>query len=717
MHFYAVVALSAFLLFLVQPLIAKQILPWFGGSSAVWTTCMLFFQAALLLGYAYSDVTPRALGTKRQPVLHIVVAVLALLVLPILAPESWKPVGGEEPISRILLLLTVTIGLPYVLLSTTSPLIQSYFARLHPGSDPYRLFALSNAASLMALVAYPLVIEPFVGTRTQAIGWSGLFAVFVLLLVSLAWRVSRAEALPPLPSWERGGAEGSAAMVDTSRSTPHPGLYEGQALPALPQGERGPTHGDADAAIAVPTQLRWIALSAAGSMLLLAVSNHITQNVASVPLLWILPLTLYLLTFILTFDGNGWYKRHIFAGPFFVMVIGMCFLLVDKDFQFDLVIQTSVFCVGLFVVCMVCHGELVLSKPGTHNLTRFYLLVSIGGALGALVVSAGAPLLFSTYVETPLALLVAALLFVPVAQATHPFLQWVAVALAIGVVGTGAWFVKQEHNNALEVSRNFYGVLKVKSYDDPKNDDYLVRLVHGAILHGEQYPSEKWRLLPTTYYTPTSGFGRAVNLQRETSPKTNNTQRIGMIGLGVGTVAAYCREGDICRIYEINAEVERLARKHFTYLADSKGKVSVILGDARLSLEREAGNLFNVLAIDAFSGDSIPMHLITQEAVHAFMGQVSGNGILAYHVSNRFLNLPPVLAEIAAKEKLAGVVVEDPAQKDNTLHSSSTWVLLARNADALKGIGEAGVPLAKTEGAPLWTDDFNNLWSVVKWNR
>ncbi len=393
----------------------------------------------------------------------------------------------------------------------------------------------------------------------------------------------------------------------------------------------------------------------------------------------------------------------------------MCFLLVDKDFQFDLIIQTSVFCIGLFVVCMVCHGELVMAKPAPTHLTRFYLLVSIGGALGALMVSVAAPLLFSTYLETAVALLIAALLFVPVAQAAHPFLQWLAVALVIGVVGTGAWFVKQEHKNAVEVSRNFYGVLKVKSYEDPGSENYLVRLVHGAILHGEQYPSEKWRREPTTYYTPTSGFGRAVNSQRELAPRTNNTQRIGMIGLGVGTVAAYCREGDICRIYEINAEVEHLARKHFTYLADAKGKVDVILGDARLSLEREATNQFNVLAVDAFSGDSIPMHLITQEAVRVFMSQVASNGVVAYHVSNRFLNLPPVLAEIAEREKLAGVVVEDPAQSDNTLHSSSTWVLLARNPETLKGIGESGTPLARTNGTPLWTDDFNNLLSVVKW--
>ena len=674
MHFYAVVALSAFLLFLVQPLIAKQILPWFGGSSAVWTTCMLFFQGALLLGYAYSDVSPRALGPKRQPKLHMLLALLALVVLPIIAPESLKPAGGEEPISRILMLLAVTIGLPYVLLSTTSPLIQSYFARLKPGRDPYRLFALSNAASLIALVSYPVLIEPFVGTRMQAIGWSVLFAVFVLLVATLAWRVSRAD---------------TEILVQSE-------VVNIEPLP-------------------VASQLRWIAFSAAGSMLLLAVSNHITQNVASVPLLWLLPLTLYLLTFILTFDGTGWYKRSLYVGPFFVMVIGMSFLLIDKDFQFDLIVQTSVFCVGLFVVCMMCHGELVLSKPAPAHLTRFYLLVSIGGALGALVVSVVAPLFFSTYLETAVALLVAALLFIPVAQAAHPFLQWLAVLLAIGVVGTGAWFVKQEHNNAIEVTRNFYGVLKVKSYDDVGSENYLLRLVHGAILHGEQYPHEKWRYQPTTYYTPTSGFGRAVNAQRELAPQTNNKQRIGMIGLGVGTVAAYCREGDICRIYEINAEVERLARKHFTYLADSKATLEVIIGDARLSLEREASNHFNVLAVDAFSGDSIPMHLITREAVRGFMGQVASNGMLAYHVSNRFLNLPPVLAEIADREKLVGVVVEDPAQKDNTLHSSSTWVLLARNADALKGIGEAGTKLERTAGAPLWTDDFNNLLSVVKW--
>jgi spermidine synthase len=242
----------------------------------------------------------------------------------------------------------------------------------------------------------------------------------------------------------------------------------------------------------------------------------------------------------------------------------------------------------------------------------------------------------------------------------------------------------------------------------------LVRMVHGAILHGEQYTHEKWRKEPTTYYTPTSGFGRAVNQQRTLAPRSANGIRIGMIGLGVGTVAAYCRDIDKCRIYEINAEVERLARKHFTFLADSPAKPEIVIGDARLSLEREASNQFNVLAVDAFSGDSIPMHLITDEAVRVFMKQLGSNGILAYHVSNRFLNLPPVLAEIAAKENLAGLVVEDPAQSNNALHSSSTWVLLAKNAEMLKGI-EEGKPLERTAGAPLWTDDFNNLMSVVKW--
>jgi hypothetical protein len=685
MHFYAVVALSAFLLFLVQPLIAKQILPWFGGSSAVWTTCMLFFQAALLLGYAYADVTPRALGPRNQPRAHIVFALLCLIVLPILAPESLKPLGAEEPITRILLLLSVTIGLPYLLLSTTSPLIQSYFARLYPGRNPYRLFALSNAASLAALVAYPVLIEPFIGTRYQAYGWSILFAAYVALLAALAWRVSTREAAHSVSADELA----TDAIADTNESAEAP----------TPTGLQ---------------QLRWIALSAAGSMLLLAVSNHITQNVASVPLLWVLPLTLYLLTFILTFDGTGWYKRQYYVGPFFVLVIGMCYLLVDKTYQFDLVVQTSVFCVGLFVVCMVCHGELVEAKPAATHLTRFYLLVSVGGALGALVVSVVAPLLFPTFLETPLALFVAALLFVPVAKATNWFLTWLAAALAIGIVGTGTYYWRLEHNNSLEVTRNFYGVMKIKSYDEPGSESHLVRMVHGAILHGEQYTHEKWRKEPTTYYTPTSGFGRAVNHQRTLAPRTANGLRIGMIGLGVGTVAAYCRDIDTCRIYEINVEVERLARKRFTYLADSPSKMEIIIGDARLSLEREATNQFSVLAVDAFSGDSIPMHLITDEAVRAFMKQLSSTGILAYHVSNRFLNLPPVLAEIATKENLTGVVVEDPAQSNNALHSSSTWVLLARDAKTLEGI-EASKPLERKEGAPFWTDDFNNLLSVIKW--
>ncbi|TAG76882.1 MAG: hypothetical protein EAZ24_08190 [Burkholderiales bacterium] len=677
MHFYLTVALSAFLLFLVQPLIAKQILPWFGGSSAVWTTCMLFFQAALLLGYAYADVTPRALGPKRQPLLHIALALACLLVLPIIAPDALKPQGAEEPITRILLLLSVTIGLPYLLLSTTSPLIQSYFARLNPGRDPYRLFALSNAASLIALVAYPLAIEPFTGTREQAIGWSILFAIYVILLATLAWRVSRrSESAPETNVGMRSATSG--------------------ALPPL------------------VTQLRWVALSAAGSMLLLAVSNHITQNVASVPLLWVLPLVLYLLSFILTFDGQGWYKRQYYVGPFIVVLIGMCYLLVDKTYQFDLVVQTSVFCVGLFVVCMVCHGELVLAKPEPSQLTRFYLLISVGGALGALVVSVGAPLLFPTFLETSLALFVATLLFVPVATQTQPLLKWFAVALTVGVAGTGAYFWKLEHNNSLEVTRNFYGVLKIKEYDDRGSDNHLVRMVHGAILHGEQYTHDTWRREPTTYYTPTSGFGRSVNQKRIEAPLSYSGIRIGMIGLGVGTVAAYCREVDTCRIYEINAEVERLARKHFTYLSDSKAKMDIVIGDARLSLEREANNQFNVLAVDAFSGDSIPMHLITDEAVRVFMGQLASNGILAYHVSNRFLNLPPVLAEIAAREKLAGLVVEDPSQSNNALHSTSTWVLLAKDASAFGKI-EGGTPLERVPGTPFWTDDFNNLLSVLKW--
>ncbi len=673
--FYAVVSLSAFLLFLVQPIIAKQILAWFGGSAAVWTTSLVFFQCALLAGYAYADFVTRRLAPPKISRVHIGLALLCLVALPIIPGAGWKPSGDEAPIGRILLLLTVVIGLPYVLLSTTSPLVQSWFARAYPGQNPYRLFAVSNTASLIALVGYPFLLEPNAGTRAQAWVWSGLFALFVAALCALAWRMREVGEIP-------------AAQNDTFLSK-----VSEKNLSNWPQ------------------TLRWLGYSATGSILLLSVTNHLSHNIPSVPLMWIVPLTIYLITFILTFDGRGWYTRSAFVGPTVVAIAAMGWLLIDKEYQFDLQIQTVVYALGLFVCCMVCHGELVAAKPEAAGLTRFYLCVSIGGAIGSVLVGIAAPLALPGFYEMALALLCVALVIVSLAL-TQSSSLWKIPAFCVlgGALALVYLQISRDRENTLAISRNFYGTLKVKTYGTPGADDHFNRLVHGAILHGEQYTDEKWKRAPTTYYTRTSGVGRITEAKQNATPQV----RLGMVGLGVGTYAAYGRAGDYVKFYEIDSGVLALAQSHFSYLSQSPAKVETALGDARLTLEREAAQNFDVLAIDAFSSDSIPTHLITVEAVNVFLRHIKPDGVLAFHVSNRFLDLPPVLDAIANHHKLTAMMVEDPAQKDNGLHSSSTWVLLARSNAPFVPLAGALTALPPQPGWRMWTDDYSNLTQVLK---
>jgi len=338
MIYAATIFLSSFLLFLVQPLIARQILPWFGGTAAVWTTCMLFFQTLLLAGYAYAHATNAKLQPRAQAVLHTALLAAALALLPIAPSELWKPAGTDEPITRILLVLTATVGLPYLLLASTSPLLQAWFTRARPGVDPYRLFAVSNLASLLALIGYPLLVEPYLGNREQVVWWSALFAVFAVLCVVLAWSVS-------------SGRQQEETLETENIVAPRRADY-----------------------------LLWLALSATGSVMLLAVTNHVTQNVAAIPLLWLAPLTLYLLTFILAFEGGilgfNLYQAEIFWSIVLVWLAGMAWLLVDARFQFDLWMQIGMYLSGLFVACMFCHGELYRSRPSARHLTAFYLTIS-----------------------------------------------------------------------------------------------------------------------------------------------------------------------------------------------------------------------------------------------------------------------------------------------------------------------------------------------------
>jgi SAM-dependent methyltransferase/MFS family permease len=670
MIYAATIFLSSFLLFLVQPLIARLILPWFGGSAAVWTTCMLFFQALLLAGYAYAHLLEKKLTQgKLQPLVHTVLLAAAVAMLPIAPAEAWKPAGDDEPISRILLLLAASVGLPYFLVASTSPLLQAWFARARPGENPYRLFAISNLASLIALVGYPFVVEPFLGGGEQVRLWSWGFAAFAVLCAFVAWLTPRRHLVVE--------AQGEAASVAT------------------------------------PQVLLWLALSATGSVLLLAVTNHLTQNVASIPLLWLAPLTIYLLTFILAFEGRNWYRPR-FLWPFVLVWLGgMAWLLVDDRYHYDLPLQLGMFLPGLFLGCLFCHGELYRLRPAPQQLTMFYLIVSAGGALGGLLVAVVAPLAFDAYYElgigmTVLALL-AALRFAPLGRL--PGLA--SLAVLMGVAACAAYDGFYYHRDVRVSERGFYGVLRVKEYGSPGEPSHMRRLVHGTIMHGEQYLHAERRRFITTYYQESSGIGLAIKSKQERGPI-----RVGVIGLGTGTIAAYGRQGDLYRFYDIDPRVVSLAKQEFTFLADSAAQVEVALGDARLSLEREAPQNFDVLAVDAFSSDAIPVHLITKEALGIYLKHVKSDGIVAFHVSNRFLQLIPVVARLAKEQGAHAVLVnDDPDDEDESLRSRSDWVLVSRDRAALEGpaIVEGGA--TEAEDRPewrTWTDDYSNLIQILK---
>lgn len=675
MHYAATIFLSSFLLFLVQPLIARLILPWFGGSAAVWTTCMLFFQALLLAGYAYAHLLTKNIFRKKwQALIHTALLAAAVAALPISPAESWKPLGGEEPVSRILLLLGACVGLPYFLLASTSPLLQAWYARARPGADPYRLFAVSNFASLAALVGYPFAVEPFFTAREQVAVWSWMFAGFAVLCAAMAW-------LTP---------SGFSSHLET---TP-----------------------DANEK-AKPPYLIWLALSATSSVLLLAVTNHLTQNVAAVPLLWLAPLTLYLLSFILTFEGRGWYRPEYQWGFVLAGLGGMAWLLVDTRFEFNLPLQLEVYLTGLFLVCMFCHGELYRLRPAPRHLTGFYLTVSAGGALGGVLVAVAAPLAFSGYYELGVGLAAAALLaalrFANLGNMGGRVARYASLAVLLGVAGSAAYDGFHYHEDVRLSSRSFYGVLRVKEYGAPGEENHLRRLVHGAILHGEQYQTGKWRRFITTYYQLDSGVGAAISSKQAAGPI-----RVGVIGLGTGTLAAYGRKGDTYRFYDIDPRVVQVARSEFSFLSDSAARIEISVGDARLALEREPAQNFDVLAVDAFSGDAIPVHLITREALAVYLRHVKPDGIVAFHLSNRFLHLIPVVARLAREENAHAVLVsDDPDDDDETGRSRTDWVLVSRSPAALEDpkIVEKGATEAPDEaGWRTWTDDYSNLIQILK---
>ncbi len=697
LYFAASVFLSAFLLFQVQPMIGRFILPWFGGTPAVWSTAMLFFQTLLTGGYAYAYWLIARFRSICQGIIHLALVAVSLTIIlalgvlwpsPITPGASWKPESVDFPVGNIFKLLAVAVGLPYFLLSTNGPLMQAWFNRKFPGRSPYRLYALSNLGSLLALVSYPILVEPLLTLRWQGRIWSLGYVLFVLLAGYGAVRVLRAK---------------DSASSQASGSQDKPGV----ARPSL------------------RLRLLWITLSACAAIMLLATTSQISQEVAVIPFLWVLPLTIYLLSFILTFSNERWYARPVYSLLLLILSAGFAWVLLQP--LVNLILQIAIYSALLFVSCMICHGELFNLKPATKHLTTFYLMVSFGGALGGIFVNLIAPYLFRGYWELLIGIALCWLLlvilsfpkkttgYIPRKQFTHnALLGSVAVTFVIFAV----YYISGVFSDALVAERNFYGVIRVIEMNahDPELRAYS--LVHGITQQGFQFEAADKHDLPTSYYTQESGAGLAIL----NHPRYGQQMRVGGLGLGVGTLAAYGQPGDVYRFYEINPAVIRLAQGeggYFSFLADSRAVVTVISGDARLSLEKElaAGEPqdFDILVLDTFSSDSIPVHLVTREAFALYLRHLRPEGILAVHITNQHLDLQPVIWQLADVYNLSRVLVE--SMGDGVRGYRSIWMLLARDPALLDqpAIVGAITPLGDySTSIRLWTDDYSNLFQILK---
>ena len=665
----ATIFLSAFLLFQSQPLIAKIILPWFGGSAAVWSAALLFFQLMLLAGYAYAHFLIRFVKARAQMAVHGTLLAASCALLPILPSPLWKPAGAGDPTLRILAVLLTTLGMPYFVLSATSPLLQAWYVRRSGGGMPYRLFALSNFGSMLALLSFPFLVEPGLTSRQQALVWSGAYVVFAVLCSVAAW-VSRAD---------RG--------VDVSQMD--------EAAPAASPG--------------FSRILLWVSLSACASTLLVAVTTHLSQDIAPIPLLWVLPLAIYLATFILSFESERIYRRAIFMPLLAPALLGMAYYSW-ADGALNLKWLIPGFACGLFICCMMCHGELARSRPAPRHLTLFYLMVSLGGAVGGLFVALLAPRVFRTYLELPMGLfacgaLAASVLWNDVSPNWRTFLV-IGTGLFAGYLGPQELLIRQRFRR---IERNFYGVLRVR--DEPAASFSQRILLHGATNHGAQLLAEELRYQPTAYYGPNSGIGRALR-----ALQTGGPIRFGGIGLGAGVLSTYGRAGDVYRFYEINPLVGKIAQTDFTLYAHSPADKSILLGDARLVLERQENQQFDILSVDAFSGDAIPTHLLTRESFALYFRHLRPRGLLALHISNRYLDLEPVCARGAETLGMQAVVVQDDGKGASYL-TASTWVLLTEDDRwlASPSFADAHMNPAKASASfRAWTDAYSNVFKILK---
>jgi len=699
---------SAFLIFIVQPMVGKHVVPWFGGVPAVWMLCLCFYQSTLFAGYAYAHLLASRARPVHQLTLYALLFAASLCVLPVLPGPEWKPVGGTPPSLYLLAMLTANVALPFLLLAATAPLLQAWYARVFPGRSPYGLYAVSNAGSLLALISYPFVFEPHWPLSFTSQVWSGAFAVCGLSVLACAWLAGRSRPL---------GAPTSTPNADSSSRV-----------------------AGVDIAL-------WIALPACAVVLLMGVTNELCLDVASIPFLWIAPLAIYLLTFILSFGVQPFYRRGAFALPAATAIAAVIVLRIVKGSAvatptsaMPIALFAGLYSAALFLNCMLLHGELYRLRPPPARLTLYYLCISGGGALGGVFVGILAPRIFSEYFELPIGWMSCWLLFAfasirrPGAmlhthQTRRVFVGF--VALSVALMGTLAARSRGDFIGALLYQkRSFFTVLRVieRRSANPRTDH--VRLKSGTTTHGAQLLQPDLRQVPILYFG--SGTGIGLTMQA----RSDAPMRVGIIGLGVGSLAAYGRAGDDYRFYEIDPDVVRIARDsgYFTYLTDSRATIEYVLGDARLSLESElergGPQNFDLLVLDAFTSDAIPVHLLTVEAFDLYLAHLKPDGLLAAHISSVNFDLRPLLFRQAAAHGLQAVAVSS-GYVPRYLQYSAEWVILSADRGRLeqfprlvrkthRSMHTARAALYLTfpdpdlvNAAPLWTDDYSDLFSAL----
>ncbi|MCZ6858765.1 MAG: fused MFS/spermidine synthase [Alphaproteobacteria bacterium] len=711
---YAItIFLSSFLLFQVQPIIAKLILPWFGGSSAVWTTCMLFFQISLLGGYAYAHLLTKHLKLSAQPLVHISLLFLSLAFLPIAPDDAWKPVDPQNPVWKILVLLFFSIGAPFLLVASTNPLLQHWIGSTTRAALPYRLYALSNISSLLALISYPFLVEPFIGLREQTIIWSIGYVTFVFGATWCAVQIRKLQQTKFQNEQNTGSRAKSSIAKEMDGTAENP-----------------------------QNSILWFSLSACGVVLLLATTNQMTQDIPPIPFLWILPLSIYLLSFIICFDHSRWYIRGVWVTGYCLSLIPMIFLLFFGKLT-GAVFQIGQYSLILFTACMICHGELVRLKPSVRRLTSFYLTMALGGAFGGIFVAVVSPFIFNTYFEFQIGVFCTGLLawICRRQEAIHTLgelengrknnerskkrsrkkililkkQRYITIFCGLGGLVLISFFILHfdlTHRNFLMQSRNFYGILGVKASKNQPGQE-VRELVDGTTIHGSQIMTPKFRRVATGYFRFDSGIGVSIRFLEYSGPL-----HMGVIGLGAGTIASYGKKDDVIRFYEINPAVVNVADEYFYFLKDSPADTSIVLGDGRISLERElkekGSQQFHILAVDAFSNDAPPVHLLTKEAFDLYWKHLNEDGILAFNISNAHLDLSPVVRNLARVSGKRAVFVRMGPDLFSRL--SSYWVLVTSNKKFLSDQRVIRHITPWEDSAPeaiLWTDDYSNLASVL----